>query len=113
MLHPPAPVQFTKKSQLATGAAITLANVTMRIIYYLATIGDDDNHEKNATFDSDDWVLYISVFIFSIIGVLSGSEVFNHMKDARPKIRAILSIFLLMCGISLVVTAFTKHGKKA
>ncbi len=106
-LHTPFPVQFTKKAQLATGAAITLANVSMRIIYYLATIED-----AKVTFQSDGWGLYLSVLICSIAGVLAGSEVFSHMKDARPKIRAILSIFLLMCGISLFVTAFTTDYDK-
>ena len=101
-IHPPACVRFTKKSQLATGAAITLVNVSVRIIYYLATI---DSAE--AGFHGEDWGLYLSVFFCSIVGVLLGSEVFSHMKDARPTIRAILAIFLLMCGISLFVSAFT------
>jgi len=105
-LHPPAPVQFTKKSQLATGVVITFCNVAVRVVYYFsATV---DQAAKSATFESNDWNVYISVFICSIIGVLIGSEAFNHMKDSRPKIRAILSIFLLICGLSLFVTAFTK-----
>lgn len=104
-LHPPAPVSFTKDSQRATGAVITAVNVTSRFFYYIIrtfVLDDKDNIHFNA---SDYW-LYISITISSFLGVLIGSEIFNMMKDSRKTVRCILSIFLLICGISLLLASF-------
>lgn len=102
-LHPPTGVEFTKTSQRATGACITATNVTMRIVYYLfetLVLGGENNFER------DDWTLYVSVVVFSLFGVLVGSELFKLLADNKATIRGILSVFLLLCGISLLLSSF-------
>ena len=102
-MHPPHPVAFNKNSQRATGAAITACNVGMRIVYYMV---DTLAFGQDSYFDRHDILLYVSVIIFSILGVLVGSHLFTLMKDSTATIRGILAIFLLLCGISLLLSAF-------
>jgi uncharacterized membrane protein YfcA len=75
----------------------------MRIAYYLVNTlafrGDN-------FFEASNWSLYVSVVIFSLVGVLVGSKVFEYMKDSKAIIRGILSIFLLLCGGSLLISSF-------
>jgi len=102
-LHPPYPVSFDKKTQRATGASITATNVAMRIAYYLVNTLAFDGEDF---FEASNWALYVSVVIFSLAGVLVGSKVFEYMKDSKATIRGILSIFLLLCGVSLLISSF-------
>lgn len=102
-LHPPYPVSFDKNTQRATGASITATNVAMRIAYYLVNtlaMGGEN------FFVGSDWPLYISILIFSLGGVCIGSKLFEYMKDSKATIRGILSIFLLLCGTSLLISSF-------
>lgn len=105
-LHPPYPVRFDKKTQRATGASITATNVAMRIVYYLVETFAFDGESY---FTSDDWVLYVMIVVCSLSGVLVGSKIFERMKDSRSNIRMILSLFLLLCGVSLLLSSFA-HG---
>ena len=107
-LHPPHPVKFNKHSQRATGVVIMFFNVLMREIFYIVnTFTDDQNNTIG--FQSEDWRLYISVIICSIAGGLVGSKLFEYLKDSKDTIRGILSIFLFICGISLLFSAFIKR----
>lgn len=102
-LHPPYPVSFDKKTQRATGASITATNVIMRVAYYLVETFAFDGE---SFFESSDWVLYVSIVLCSLAGVLVGTKLFELMKDSRATIRMILSIFLLLCGLSLLLSSF-------
>jgi len=105
MLHPPHPVCFSnKKTQRATGAAITLTNVTMRVIYYLVnTLAFD----QTSSFVQSDWPLYLSTVVLSCLGVLAGTALFNVLKDKKDALNGVLTILLVLCGISLVLSAFS------
>jgi len=105
MLHPPHPVCFNnQKTQRATGAAITLTNVTIRVIYYLVnTLAFD----QTSSFVQSDWPLYLSTVVLSCCGVLVGTALFNVMKDKKDAINGVLTILLVLCGISLVLSAFS------
>jgi len=101
-----SPVVFTKESQRATGVCITFTNVTMRIVYYIInTLLFDQAHD----FESRDWGLYLSIIVCSNLGVLVGSELFEYMKDSRITIKSILAIFLLLCGVSLILSSVTRN----
>lgn len=105
-LRPPKSVSFTKMSQRATGACITATNVTIRVIYYaigalISGAGAD------STFVAHDWLLYISVALFSILGVFVGSMIFEKIKDSKETIKAILSVLLLLSGVSLIIGSFS------
>ena len=104
-LHPPHPVKFNKHSQRATGVVIMFFNVLMREIFYIVNTFTDEQ-DNNIGFQSEDWRLYISVIICSIAGGLVGSKLFEYLKDSKDTIRGILSIFLFICGISLLFSAF-------
>lgn len=107
-LHPPHPVKFNKHSQRATGVVIMFFNVLMREIFYMVnTFTDDQNNTIG--YQKDDWRLYLSVIICSIAGGVVGSKMFEYLKDSRDTIRGILSIFLFICGISLLFSAFIKR----
>jgi len=101
-LHPPFPVSFTRESQRATGACITAINVASRVVYYIikTTVFDAES-----LFVSGDWVLYLVVLIVSCFGVIVGVRLFDFMKDSKATIRAILSILLLICGVSLILSS--------
>ena len=103
-LHPPHPILFNKDSSRATGVAIMFCNVTMRQIFYLVETFTPNS--TKVTYDKDDWRLYLSVIICAIAGGLVGSKLFEYMKDSRNTIRGILSIFLFLCGVSLLFSAF-------
>lgn len=102
-LHPPFPVSFTKKTQRATGACITFTNVAMRVAYYLI---DTMAFDGEGYLESSDWVLYAAIIISSVLGVLVGSKLFEYMKDSKTTVRGILAIFLLLCGVSLLMSSF-------
>ena len=106
-LHPPHPVTFNKNSSRATGVVIMFFNVLMREIFYLVNTFTDDLNNKIG-YQKEDWRLYLSVVICSIAGGLVGSKMFEYLKDSRDTIRGILSIFLFMCGVSLLFSAFNK-----
>jgi hypothetical protein len=105
MLYPPSSVKFTKKSQVATSASITLTNVIIRVIYYLvgSFIGTGETY-----FKVNDWLLYFSVILVSLFGVLLGSEISNRIQNAKQAVQMILSLFLLIGGISLLLSSFGK-----
>jgi uncharacterized membrane protein YfcA len=72
----------------------------MRIGYYLVdTVGFDGEIH----FKTEDWGLYVSVVICSLLGVMVGSKAFENMKDSQESIRAVLTIFLVLCGASLLL----------
>jgi len=100
-LHPPHTVNFDKKTQRATGAIITATNAAMRVVYYLVQKFVMDGE---SFFTRSDWPLYVCVVVSSLGGVLVGSKVFDVMKDSRNTIRIILSIFLLLCGVGLLLS---------
>jgi serine/threonine protein phosphatase PrpC len=101
-LHPP--VIFTKKSQHATGVCISATNVATRVVYYLVETLFFDGQ---SFFEASDWGLYLSVFVCSILGALIGSTLFKHMKGSQSTmISGILAIFLLLCGVSLLLSSF-------
>lgn len=104
-LHPPFPVSFTKNTQRATGACITFTNVAMRVAYYLVDTLAFDGEDY---FDTSDWSLYVSIVVCSILGVLVGSKLFEYVKDSKATVRGILSIFLLLCGVSLLLSSFAE-----
>jgi uncharacterized membrane protein YfcA len=106
-LHPPYPVSFTKESQRATGACITATNVAMRVGYYLV---DTLALDGMAYFEGSDWDLYLWVVVFSLLGVLVGSTLFDYTKDSKATIRGILTMFLLLCGVSLLLSSFMAHS---
>ena len=103
-LHSPYP----KAVQRANGAAITLVNVSMRILFYIAESSTqrpleiDDDVE---TFDGNDWPLYVCIAISSVTAVHVGTELFNRLKDSQATIKTILACMLLLCGVSLLITA--------
>lgn len=101
-LHPPHPVKFTNKTQRGTGVVITAANVFMRIVYYAA----DTILTKKTYFQVDHWYLYLSVILSSILGVVIGSLLFKRLKEHNAAIKAVLTIMLVLCGISLLITSF-------
>jgi Predicted permeases len=102
-LHPPAGVTFTKKSQRATGSSITAINVATRIIYYLVnTLG----MKQDANFKNKDWILYVCIALTSLLGILFGSKLFDLLSDNVATIRSILTIFLVLCGVSLLFSSY-------
>jgi uncharacterized membrane protein YfcA len=102
-LHTPKGVNFTKKSQRATGTAISSTNVAMRLVYYLVNTFTADG---NSGFRRDDWPLYVSVVGFSVLGVFIGSKMFDLLKESTSTIRAVLTILLVLCGSSLLISSF-------
>jgi uncharacterized membrane protein YfcA len=102
-LHPPFPVSFTKKTQRATGACITFTNVLMRVAYYLVDTLLFDGEDY---FEGSDWGLYVAIVTSSILRMLLGSQLFEHMKDSKATIRGILAVLLLLCGMSLLLSSF-------
>ena len=105
-LHPPHPVSFNKNSQRATGVVIMFTNVVMRQIFYLVETFRPDSTKIG--YEKDDWPLYLSVIICSVIGGLVGSKMFEYVKDSKDTIRGILAVFLVLCGVSLLFSAFRK-----
>jgi uncharacterized membrane protein YfcA len=57
-------------------------------------------------FVKEDWRLYLSVIVCSIVGGFVGSKMFEYLKDSQDTIRGILAVFLLLCGVSLLFSAF-------
>ena len=104
-LHPPPPVTFNKNTQRATGAIITATNVGMRVAYYLI---ETLAWKKESYFARSDWLLYVCIIVSSLGGVLVGGKLFEIMKDSRNTLRMILSLFLLLCGISLLLSSVPK-----
>lgn len=105
-LHPPHPLSFTKKAQRATGVAVMFCNVSMRIIYYLydaLAFKGSQNY-----FSSDDWQLYISVFVSSVLGGIVGAKLFGYIRDSQDVIRGMLSVLLLFSGCGLLLSAIRK-----
>jgi len=103
-LHPPPPIAFDKSSQRATGVVIMFCNVAMRMVFYLVdTFSESTGH---VIFASEDWRLYLSVIVCSIAGGVVGSKLFEYVKDSKDTIRGILAVLLLLCGVSLLFSAF-------
>jgi len=90
-----------KAVQKANGAAITVVNVSMRILGYAV-----DAATGNSTAVMDDWPLYASVVLISPVGVAIGGRLFDHTKDSQANLKTILAMLLVLCGISLLITAF-------
>jgi len=99
-LHPP--FQFGKAVQRSNGAAITFVNVVMRAIYYAVEAGMSNEH----SFQADHWPLYLCVALTSVVGILFGNKIFERIKNSQATIKTILSFFLVLCGTSLLITAF-------
>lgn len=102
-LHPPHPVWFNKTSQRATGVVIMFFNVFMRQVFYMVNTFSES---EGIGYRGEDWVLYLSVILCSIAGGVVGSKAFEYLKDGKDTIRGILSLFLFMCGVSLMFSAF-------
>lgn len=77
----------------------------MRMIFYLVNTFSLTSSSKMG-FVKEDWRLYLSVIVCSIAGGLVGSKMFEYLKDSKDTIRGILAVFLLLCGISLLFSAF-------
>lgn len=104
-MHPPKGVIFNKNTQRATATLITFFNVFMRQAFYLYnTFSDSDA----IGYQKEDWRMYLSVIICSFLGTMAGNKIFAIMKDSKDTIRAILAVFLLLCGASLLYSAFLK-----
>lgn len=102
-LHLPYPIVLDKNQQRATGAAITVTNVSVRVIYYIVnTLAFD----KDAYFEAQDWGLYLSIAIFSLLGVFIGAKLFDLLSDKKDTMKGILTIFLVLCGASLLIKSF-------
>ena len=104
-LHPPHPVKFNKCSQRATGVVIMFFNVFMREVFFLVNTFTDTDENK-VGYEKEDWRLYLSVIMCSIAGGIVGSKLFEYVKDSKDTIRSILAIFLFLCGVSLLFSAF-------
>eukprot|EP00934_Nitzschia_sp_Nitz4_P008217 Nitzschia sp. Nitz4//scaffold21_size171442//109059//110243//NITZ4_002175-RA/size171442-augustus-gene-0.187-mRNA-1//1//CDS//3329542453//8207//frame0 len=109
-LHPPYPVRFDKHSQRATVASMTATNVAMRIVYYLVTALAFDG---DLYFKGEDWPLYVSVLICSVVGVFAGGLFFEYTKSSRNIVSMILPVLLLLCGTSLLLSSFSNAVKDA
>lgn len=110
-LHPPHPISFNKTSQRATATVITFFNVCMRQIFYLVdTFVSSSSASEGGKhlYQKEDWKMYLSVIICSIAGAMVGNKLFELLKDSKDTIRGILSVFLLMCGVSLLFSAFLR-----
>lgn len=83
-------------------------NVSMRMIFYL--VDTFSASSKKEYFIKEDWRLYLSVIVCSIAGGWLGTKLFVYLKDSKDAIRGILSIFLLVCGVSLVISAFSRDN---
>lgn len=79
-------------------------NVLMRMIFYL--VNTFSMNPSGVVFVKEDWRLYLSVIACSIAGGLVGSKLFEYLKDSKDTIRGILAVFLLLCGVSLLFSAF-------
>jgi len=109
-LHPPHPITFNKSSQRATGVVILFCNVLMRMIFYFVNTfslkSSASGGKSKMGFVKEDWRLYLSVIVCSIVGGFVGSKMFEYLKDSQDTIRGILAVFLLLCGVSLLFSAF-------
>jgi len=90
-----------KAVQKGTGAAITFVNVSMRVIYYAI-----DSTQSQTLFHADKWPLYLGVCLSSPIGVWVGGKLFDRMKDSQAMMKTILAFLLVLCGISLIISAW-------
>ncbi|CAK0843771.1 unnamed protein product [Prorocentrum cordatum] len=90
-----------KAVQKANGAAITVVNVSMRILGYAVDVATG-----NGTAVVEDWPLYASVVLISPVGVAIGGRLFDRTKDSQANIKTILAMLLVLCGITLLITAF-------
>lgn len=79
-------------------------NVLMRMIFYL--VNTFSMNPSGVVFVKEDWRLYLSVIACSIAGGFVGSKLFEYLKDSKDTIRGILAVFLLLCGVSLLFSAF-------
>lgn len=79
-------------------------NVLMREIFYL--VDTFSGNTDKIVFRREDWRLYLSVIVCSIVGGWIGSKLFEYVKDSKDTIRGILAVFLLLCGVSLLFSAF-------
>lgn len=107
-LYPPSPVVFTKSSQRSTGACITAANVSMRVLFYIieSVSAKKGGPLHGAYFKAENWYLYVIVMVFSLLGLLVGDLLFKKIGDRKDVIRGVLTIMLFLCGVSLILTSF-------
>ena len=75
----------------------------MREIFYLV---DTFTGSAKLAFEKEEWRLYLSVIVCSIAGGLVGGKFFQYLKDSKDTIRGMLAILLLLCGVSLMISAF-------
>lgn len=75
----------------------------MREIFYLVNTVTDSSQ---LGFEKEEWRLYLSVIACSIMGGLVGGRMFHLLKDSKDTIRGMLAILLLLCGLSLMISAF-------
>jgi len=85
------PPQMPKKVQKANGAAITVFNVGMRVVFYAIGSVSGGAHHSEGT----DWPLYVGVCGGSVAGILVGQVLFERLKDSQATLKTILSFFLL------------------
>lgn len=97
-MHPP--VRLSKYSQRATGTLISRSSVYARLILYIdASIRNTDI----TYFRLVDWPLYLSLTIFSNLGVVLGGFLFHKVSDSRAFIKTAMAILLILCSIALLV----------
>lgn len=101
-----SPVTFTKKSQRANGAMLQLASVATRLLFYLVQIAVPRAfNDEHAEFEGDLLTLYLTVIAFSYAGVTLGGNIFERLADSKNEINFCLSILLVICGASLLLSA--------
>lgn len=76
----------------------------MRVVYYAVKFAIDLDHNK---FDGKDWDIYTLVGVSAVFASWLGQRYLKH-KLARKKdtIKALLSVPLVVCGITLLMSAF-------
>lgn len=101
-----SPVDLSSSAQRATSTAVTFCNVVVRVIYYIVT-STTKNSNRFTDRDAD---IYIAVGVCSLVGPYLGQFYFKRkLANQKEKIRAILSIPLAVCGITLLIFGFGSY----
>ena len=96
------PINLSNHQQRATSTVVTFCNVVMRVSYYAAKSAIDPDHNK---FDSNDWDIYTSVGMCAVVGSWLGQQYFKRkLADKKDTIKALLSVPLVVCGITLLLS---------
>merc|ERR1712226_1570439 len=99
-------VTFPKAVQKATGAAITLVNISTRIVgYVFAFTVTGKTASDFIHVESEDWPLLVSVALCSLVGAQVGGQIFKQMAISQAEMKTMLSFLLVLSGVSLLSTA--------